>query len=120
MLYRRHFIIYLSIQFSSGFLFICTSPLLKERMQPYSLQNIDLGYLKPNPDSLVLVFVPLSPPTITQSIPFQIQILDKGPIKGSQERNFVFAFVFRKSSIRCQLLLNLQQKLPSRYYVVHV
>src|ERR1051326_7321060 len=45
-----------------------------------------------------LGFLPLSPPTITQSIPFNLRA-GKGPISGSQDKNFTLAFVFFNSLI---------------------
>jgi three-Cys-motif partner protein len=45
-----------------------------------------------------LALLPDSPPTITQSI-FSRSILSMGPIKGSNETNFIVAFIFLKISI---------------------
>ncbi len=94
---RWHFIVDSSIKYSSCFLFISTSPLFKEK------SNFTFFTLLPDIQYPIFNHFSGRPSTFsTHNYPINFFkfILGKGPINGSQERNFTRAFVFFTSSIR--------------------
>ena len=78
-------------------LFTPSLPHVPHCLKKKAIPNLSVFSLRDKTHSsfIGLAFGPLSPPTITQSI-FCKSISPKSESKGSQDRNFIEAFIFRK------------------------